>query len=180
MPTSFSARQTVEVALPSGDRTLEDYLRTPERLVQVLFGEGNLQSLGGDLYRFELASARFLSLEIRPLVDLRAWWEEGDRALNILAQDCQLIGLDWLSPKFDLDLRGVLRPATRDRLDGEVYLGISLDLPPMLSFTPEPLVRQSGGVLLNGILGAVRQKIERRLPEDYRRWTGAASANEPT
>jgi hypothetical protein len=171
MPTSFSARQTVQVPLRPGERPLEDYLRTPERLVQVLFGEGNLLSLGPDLYRFELASARFLSLEIRPLVDLRAWWNEGDRLLSIQAQDCQLIGLEWLSPKFDLDLRGVLQAAAPDRLEGEVYLGIGLELPPMLSFTPEPLVRQSGGVLLNGILGTVRQKIERRLPEDYRRWS---------
>lgn len=171
MLSRFAASQTVELAISQpAARSLQDYLRQPQRIVRTLFNHDQLEVLANDLYRFEMRPLQFFALQLRPVVDLAVWTNQ-QGALQIQSRDCQIRGLDTLAAKFQLNLEGELMAQPTNQLTGEARLQVEVQMPPLMRLTPRAILETAGNTLLKGVLLTIRQQIQRRLVEDYLVWS---------
>ncbi len=165
--------QTVELTVPPQTSAIEDYLRSPERLMQTLAPSEHLQRLGPSQYRLTIAPISVLSLTIVPIVDLNVWLDEGQK-VQIESVAFEMQGLEGLQGRFDFKLVGELYPVHTPRevlLRGNALLRIDLGLPTAFRLMPQSVIEGAGNVVLNATLGSVKGRLLKNLIRDYQQWS---------
>ncbi len=168
----FTAVQSVELPVPNNPIPIQHYLRQPQRLVHTLVDPSRMDVLGADYFRLKMRPLNFLMLNIQPIVDLRVW-VAADGVLKVRSVDCQIHGFEYANNRFELTLLGQLEPVTQAEftlLRGRADLEVIVDLPPVLWFTPKPLLEATGTGLLKSILLTMQQRLSHQLLADYTAW----------
>ncbi|MEM9151259.1 MAG: DUF1997 domain-containing protein [Cyanobacteria bacterium P01_F01_bin.3] len=174
----FSASQAVTISVPPQPHSIEAYLCEVDRLVYALVDAKQVQVLGPNLFRVKMNAIKFLGLSLQPVCDLEVWLERD--TVRLRSNRCVVEGYEPFNQRFTLNLQGYLvTQSTADgkKLRGQANLGVGVDLPQAMRFTPRPLVEGAGNGVLNGILVTLKQRLMRQLIDNYCQW---ASSSEPS
>lgn len=172
MHSRFSAKTPVSIAVPDAPITIDNYLRQPDRLVNVLGDPRRIQKIGRDVYRIAIAPLSFLTLNLQPIVDLRVW-ADANGTLRLQSVGYEVRGVDYMKYGFNLELSGKLYPTIRKgrtSLIGRAALKVSVKLPPILQLTPTSIIEATGSAMLSGILATIESRLRRDLIPDYQLW----------
>ncbi len=172
MPSKFVASQSVEIPVPQQPIPIQHYLRQPKRLINSLADSSRIQIMADDIFRLKMRPLSFMSLSIQPTVDMRVW-AESNGTVYLRSLGCEILGVEYINQRFDLNLKGHLSPlqiGNDTRLQGKADLQVEIELPPPFSFTPKPILETTGNGLLKSVLLTVKQRLLRQLLVDYRRW----------
>ncbi|MEO0885017.1 MAG: DUF1997 domain-containing protein [Cyanobacteria bacterium J06648_10] len=164
------------ISVPPEPAPIQTYLSEVDRLVYALIDEQQVEKLNPNLFRVKVRSIRFVGLSLQPVCDI-AVWIEGD-TVRLSSDRCFLDGQQSFNDKFAMKMQGylVVQPTTEgQRLRGQANLGLSVDLPQAMRFTPKPLLERTGNGLLNGILITLKQRMMRQLIKNYRTWATAST-----
>lgn len=165
--------QAVELRVPPQSFPIEEYLRSPDRLMRTLAPEENLQLVGTDRYRLTIAPISVLSLTITPIVDMNVWLDSAQK-VQIESVAFKMRGLEGFHDRFDFKLLGELYPVHTPKevlLRGSALLRIDLSLPRPFSVMPQSIVEGAGNAVLNATLGAVKGRMLQNLVRDYEQWS---------
>ncbi|HEY9889363.1 MAG TPA: DUF1997 domain-containing protein [Candidatus Obscuribacterales bacterium] len=177
----LSAQQTAKMQIAQGAVPLHHYLKQPRRLVHALMHPSQVEELSSDTFRFHLRGFQFLTLNIRPVVDLHIDVSQ-DHLLRVRSVGCQLYGSEFINKQFSLRLSGVLQLRDQQQMTevaGDVELAIAVALPPMLKLTPYAILEATGNQILRGVLMTLKQRLLRQLAADYERWNQQQAATVP-
>lgn len=172
MPYQFTAFQTVRIPVQELDRTIEEYLASPRRIVEGLTEPGGIEVLGPETFRLSLKPIQFLSLNFTPVATLQVRIPAAGQ-LRIQSRECELLGAGNFSQHFQLTLDGSLNVHRKPRqvyIEGDAHLQVRIDLPPLFQFTPQALIVTTGNTLLKGILKTIQRRLKQQLLSDYHRW----------
>ncbi len=173
MTFTFPAQQSASLTLAGSRAEVEAFCQEPEHLVATLIDRDQVIRRGSDLFRVQMRPIQALGLHIQPIVDLRLKTAAGAR-VTLKAAGCHLAGNDWLSQHFELDFQGILQPETTTErsvtLTGLADLQVHISLPPMLRYTPAPLVQAVGNPIVQGVLLAIRRSLCQELPRQFYYW----------
>jgi Protein of unknown function (DUF1997) len=165
--------QAVELKVPPQSFPIEDYLRSPERLMQTLAPSENLQRLASDQYRLTIAPINVLNLTITPIVDLNVWLDDVQK-VQIESGAFEMHGLEGFHDRFKFKLVGELYPVHTHRevlLRGNALLRIDLDLPTAFRLMPQSVIEGAGNAVLNATLGSIKGRLLKNLIRDYQQWS---------
>lgn len=180
MHTTFSASQSVELAVPEQPIPIQHYLRQPHRLIKALVDPSRTEQLNAECFRLKMRPLTFMTLKIQPTVDMRVW-AESDSVIHLRSIGCQIRGIEYINQRFSLDLVGQLSPhqiEDQTYLKGKADLKVQVDLPPPLWFTPKPLLETTGNGLLKSVLVTIKQRLMYQLLSDYCMWVTSYSNEE--
>jgi hypothetical protein len=172
MATRFTASLSVEMAVPKQPIPIQHYLRQPQRLVHALVDNSRIQQLSEEVFRLKMRPLSFMSVSLQPTVDMRVW-AEANGNIYLRSVGCEILGIEYINQRFDLNLKGYLSPSqlsTGTCLQGKADLEVKVELPPPFSFTPKPILEATGNGLLKSVLLTVKQRLQHQLLADYRRW----------
>ncbi|NJK72464.1 MAG: DUF1997 domain-containing protein [Synechococcaceae cyanobacterium SM2_3_60] len=173
MTFTFAAQQSASLTLAGSRAEVEAFCQEPEHLVAALIDRDRVVRHGVDLFRVRMRPIQALGLHIQPIVDLRLTTAPGAQ-VTLQATGCHLAGNDWLNQHFGLDFQGILQPETATEqsvtLAGLADLHVHISLPPMLRFTPAPLVQAVGNPIMQGVLLAIRHSLSQELPRQFYYW----------
>ncbi|MDJ1182108.1 DUF1997 domain-containing protein [Roseofilum casamattae] len=174
----FTAAQLVNLRVPEEPIPIHHYLRQPQRLVNALSSQSQIEYLSDRLFRLKMRPLTFMMFTIQPTVDLKVWSDaRGNIQLRSVA--CEIRGIDYINRRFHLDLQGQLCPQQRgDRtiLAGKANLTVEVELPPPLNLTPSYLIERAGNGLLASVLLTIKQRLMHQLIRDYRVWVAQNEA----
>lgn len=171
----FDANQLIALKVRNQPIPVEHYLKQPQRLVSTLAESSQIETLGPEHYRLKMKPLSFMMVHIQPVVDLQVRWEP-DGCLRLSSTDCQIRGNDYIGQRFQLSLEGYLQPQVVNGftcLQGSARLQVEVELPAPLSLTPRPLIDTAGNGLLRGVLQTMKQRLSRRLLQDYYHWSAS-------
>lgn len=178
MYVSFTATESLEIAIEEQDIPIQHYLRQPQRLVRAIADPKQITPLSEERYRLKMRQLSFLDLyRFQPIVVVQVI-ATSNGTLAIASESCDLQGLELFQDRFSLDLQGQLVPIRQGEtmyLQGQAALKVSLDLPPLLWLTPKPLLEVTGNGILKSILQRIKQRLLAQLLADYRQWAGQVS-----
>lgn len=172
MHIRFTASQAVELLVPEQPIHIANYLSQPQRVVNALAASSQIEKVAEGCYRLTMRPLKFMSLSIKPAVDLQVWADD-DARVNVQSVNCELQGMEYINERFMLDLKGQLYPLQKHGstyLTGQADLAVEVDLPPPFSLTPRSLLEAAGNGLLASVLGGFKQRLLRQLILDYRQW----------
>jgi len=172
MATRFTASLSVEIAVPKQPIPIQHYLRKPQRLVSALVDPTRIQQLSEEVFRLKMRPLTFMTLSIQPTVDMRVW-AESNGIICLRSVSCEILGVEYINQRFDLNLKGHLFPYERSGdtfLKGKADLEVEVELPPPFSFMPTSILEATGNGLLKSVLMTVKQRLLHQLLVDYRCW----------
>lgn len=172
MYTRFTASQSVEIVVPAQPVPIQHYLRQPQRLVKALVDPSRIEQLNDESFRIKIRPLSFMTLTIQPTADLKVW-AEPNGTVNLRSLACEILGLDYINQRFELNLRGNLSPYQHQDvtlLKGKADLEVKVELPFPLNMTPQPIVEAAGNGLLKSVLVTIKQRLLHQLLTDYRSW----------
>jgi hypothetical protein len=172
MYTRFTASQSVEIVVPEQPVPIQHYLRQPQRLIQALVDPSRIDQLNDEIFRLKIRSLSFMTLNIQPTADLQVWAEPNGK-VNLRSVACEILGLDYINQRFELNLQGHLSPYQHQNvtlLRGKADLEVKVELPFPLNMTPQPIVEATGNGLLKSVLMTIKQRLLHQLLVDYRSW----------
>ena len=172
MYTRFTASQSVEIVVPEQPVPIQHYLRQPQRLVKALVDPSRIEQLDDELFRLKIRPLSFMTLSIQPTADLKVW-AEPNGTVNLRSVACEILGLDYINQRFELNLQGHLSPYQHQDvtlLRGKANLEVKVELPFPLNMTPQPIVETTGNGLLKSVLMTIKQRLLHQLLADYRSW----------
>jgi Protein of unknown function (DUF1997) len=174
MQAEFFASQVVVIDVIDQPVPIQHYLRQPQRLVYALTDPSRVELLDSDCFRLKMRSLSFLMLNLQPTVDMQVTVApEGKVSLRSLG--CEIRGIEYIDQRFQFDLVGYLNPLReggKTSLVGQADLRVQVDLPPLLWFTPKPLLEAAGNGLLKSVLQTIKQRLMHQLLLDYAVWAG--------
>ena len=172
MATRFTASQSVEIAVPKQPIPIQHYLRQPQRLVNSPADNTRIQQLSEEVFRLKMRPLAFMSLSIQPTVDMRVW-ADSQGTIYLRSLGCEILGLEYVNQRFDLNLKGYLSPVklgSSTHLQGKADLEVLVDIPQPFSFTPKSILEATGNGLLKSVLLTIKQRLLHHLLADYRSW----------
>ncbi|MGL5921491.1 DUF1997 domain-containing protein [Chroococcidiopsis sp.] len=172
MYTRFTASQSVEIVVPEQPVPIQHYLRQPQRLVKALVDPSRIEQLDCESFRLKIRPLSFMTLNIQPTADLKVWTEPNG-TVNLRSVACEILGLDYINQRFELNLCGHLSPYQHQNitlLKGKADLEVKVELPFPLNMTPQSIVETTGNGLLKSVLVTIKQRLLHQLLTDYRSW----------
>lgn len=172
MYTRFTASQSVEIAVPEQPIPIQHYLRQPQRLVKALVDPSRIEQLNEEVFRLKIRPLAFMSLSIQPTADLKVW-AEPNGTVHLRSLACEILGLEYINQRFELNLEGRLYPECKHDmtlLRGRADLEVKVELPLPFSLTPTPILEATGNGLLKSVLLTIKQRLLHQLLTDYSSW----------
>mgnify|MGYP001798323226 CR=1 FL=1 len=171
----FHVTQTLKMNVSNEAISIEHYLNQPQRLVQAITDSSRIEQLSSSHFRLRLRPLQFMMLRFEPVAELQVWINP-DGALRLRSLNCEIRGAERLNRSFNLELSGTLVPhrqETNTELLGKADLIVQEETTPALKLVPEQVLQTTGKAFLNGILLAIKSRLESQLVQDYRRWVRA-------
>lgn len=172
------ASQSVEIDIAPAPVPIHQYLMNTERLVYSLADPSQIEVLGLHQFQFSMRPIKFLMLTLEPIAEVQIYPNEHNEIV-IYSDSCRLRKQALLNRRFSFELQGWLaaRP-DNSGVSGNAELNIAIDLPSAFRLTPKALLESTGNTIANGILGTIKQRLQRRLLHEYRAWsTGVLTAS---
>jgi hypothetical protein len=173
MEVTFTASESVEIAIKEQTIPIQHYLRQPQRLVQAIVDTSLMEPLSENKFRLKMRSLNFLEMYyFQPTVILNVWATSGG-TIFLNSEDCEIKGIDYINDRFSLSVKGKLSPTQENDqtyLVGKANLEVNVELPPPLWLTPRPLLEITGNRLLKGVLVRIKQRLTTQLLNDYQQW----------
>ena len=183
MYIDFTASESVKILVAKEEIPIKHYLRQPQRLVKAIANPRLMKQLSADLYELKMRPINFMEMyHFQPIVNLKVWAGRNS-TVCLKSASCQIRGIDYINKRFSLQLKGVLYPEEiggQTYLQGQADLGVKVELPPALVFTPQPLLEVTGNRLLKSVLARIKQRLVSQLLQDYRDWTARETEQEQT
>lgn len=183
MYIGFTASESVKILVENEEIPIKHYLRQPQRLVKAIANPQLMKQLSADLYELKMRPINFMEMyHFQPIVNLKVWAGRNS-TVCLKSASCQIRGIDYINKRFSLQLKGVLYPEEikgQTYLQGQADLGVKVELPPALVFTPQPLLEVTGNRLLKSVLARIKQRLVSQLLQDYREWTVRETGQEQT
>ena len=181
MYVSFSASESVEIAVDNSAKPIQHYLRQPKRLVEAIADPRLMKQISEDLYELKMRPINFMEMyHFQPIVLLKVW-SGSNGSVYLKSEGCQIKGIEYINKRFSLNLKGVLYPRESDgqtTLEGQADLEVRVELPTALMFTPKPFLEVAGNKLLKGVLNRIKQKLMTQLVKDYNAWASRSTPSE--
>ena len=181
MYIGFTASESVKILVENEEIPIKHYLRQPQRLVKAIANPRLMKQLSADLYELKMRPINFMEMyHFQPIVNLKVWAGRNS-TVCLKSASCQIKGIDYINKRFSLQLKGVLYPEEiqgQTYLQGQADLGVKVELPPALVFTPQPLLEVTGNRLLKSVLARIKQRLVSQLLQDYREWTARENEQE--
>lgn len=172
MFTQLNAFESVDIYIPPKSIPIQQYLHQPKRLINALADSSRIQSLSNNVFRLHMRPLVFVSLKIQPTVDIKVW-TASDGTIYLHSIGCEIVGVDYINHRFNLDLKGHLSPYSfKDiiRLQGNANLQVDVELPGPFSFAPKAILETAGNSLLKSILLTIKKRLLHQLVVDYCLW----------
>ena len=166
MPLAFKARQKIDLFVQENQEQLPDYLLQQERVVGAMLDPKKLTPLGPSKFRYVVTSFSVFQLQVNPVVSIGVVSSPGQLSMHVT--ESQLDGLGFIDD-FELTLQSTL-VATKDGLEGEALLGVTVSQPPLLKLIPPRILESTGQSILNGILLGIKARVGKQLIEDFNNW----------
>ena len=166
MPLAFDARQKLDLPVQRNSERLPDYLLQEERVVGAMLDPKKLTPLGPSKFKYVVTSFRVFQLQVNPVVSIGVVSSAGKLSMHVT--DSQLDGLGFIDD-FELTLKATLM-ATKNGLEGEALLGVTVSQPPLLKLIPPKILESTGQSILNGILLGIKARVGKQLIEDFNQW----------
>lgn len=171
------ASQSVEIAISPAPVPIHQYLSDTERLVYALADPSQIKVLGRHRFQFSMRPIKFLMLTLEPIADVQIYPNDCGEII-IYSDYCRLRHQTALNRRFSFRLRGgIAARSDNSGVSGNAELDITIDLPAAFRLTPKPLLESTGNAIVNGILIAIKQRLQRRLVHEYRGWTSGILAS---
>jgi Protein of unknown function (DUF1997) len=172
MDVRFTASQSVDIPVAKQPVPIHHYLRQPHRLITSLAASSQIEDLGADVFRLKMRPLTFMMLNLQPTVDMKVW-AESDGTVHLRSLRAEVRGIEYINQRFSLNLVGKLQPSLvngKTHLQGKADLEVLVELPPVLMFTPKPILETTGNGLLKSVLLTVKQRLAYQLLADYQAW----------
>jgi Protein of unknown function (DUF1997) len=172
MLVNFFASQSVQIAVNEQPVPIHHYLRQPQRLVQALQDTSRIEHISNDVWRLSMRPLHFMMFSIQPIVDIQVL-SESDGTVHLKSVNCEIRGIEYINQRFALNLVGKLHPehqGNKTYLTGKADLKVTVELPPVLWFTPKPILETTGNGLLYSVLLTIKQRLMHNLLLDYQKW----------
>ena len=174
MYVSFSASESVKIAVEDGEIPIEHYLRQSQRLVAAISHPQLTKQIADDLYELKMRPINFMEIyHFQPIVLLKVW-SGSNGSVYLKSEGCQIKGIEYINDRFSLKLKGVLYPQKNNgktTLEGQADLNVGVEVPMALMFTPKAFIEKTGTKLLQSVLVRIKQKLIAQLIQDYRSWS---------
>lgn len=173
----FHASQRLQLNVVNEAIPIEHYLRQPQRLVEAITDSNRVERLGPSHFRLRLRSLQFMMLQFQPVAELEVRAQDNG-TIHLNSYRCEVEGAEFLQDSFSLQLSGRLSPQQNGSVTevvGQADLSVEVDVPAPLKLVPAAVLERTGTTFLNGILLTVKNRLERQLERDYRRWATAQS-----
>lgn len=181
MKISFTASESLEIAVEEQAVPIQHYLRQPQRLVHAIANPKLMEQLSHDCFRLKMRPLNFMEIyHFQPTVVLKVW-ADADGTVNLRSEDSEILGIDYINDRFSLELQGKLAPTqmgSETYLKGRADLQVKVSLPPQMWFTPKALLEPAGNGLLKSVLLRIKQRLLTQLLADYRQWANSESRQE--
>ncbi len=175
MEVRFRATENLEIPVKGDLIPIQHYLRQPQRIVRAIADPSLMEQLSETRFRLKMRQLNFLDIYyFQPTVTLKVW-ADAKGGVYLLSEDCEIRGIEYISRRFSLKLKGILLPSENQGqtyLQGEADLEVKVELPPPLWLTPKPLLEVTGNGLLKSVLMRIKQRLLSQLLKDYQAWTG--------
>ncbi|EPS65082.1 hypothetical protein M569_09700 [Genlisea aurea] len=191
--SSYSSKISTDIPLyETPGASFDLYLEDKPRVFEAIFPDKRRsQQLNEEEWRVHMLPIQFIFLAASPVVDMRLRCKtdaaeypvgiprEASKVLELHIVRWELKGLDGvLEPShFSLDVRGSLYPDRRingrggsSRLRGQLSMGVTFAVPPVLALVPENVRREVSQTVLRTLMQNMRDKVNRNLVEDYARF----------
>lgn len=169
----FTASESVNLAVPQEKAPIQHYLRQPKRLVSAIANPKLMTPLSENRFHLKMRPINFLDMyHFQPSAVLKVVSDSRGN-LTLTAENCEIIGNDYINERFNMSLDGKLYPVEKHGttyLEGKADLKVDVDLPPPLLLTPRPMLETTGNGLLKSTLMRIKQKLMNQLIADYQQW----------
>ncbi len=179
MAECFTAQRHTQIELTGSPDQVKEFFQAPERLVEALLEPDRVTQLDQERFSVGMGGLGGLGIWFQPVVTLRIIASDsGGSDLEII--DCNIEGNSWLNNHFSLEFDGDLNPTERNlqraegadqsqtiQLEGEAYVKVCIDIPPVLRFTPRSLLNSAGSRILDGILAMIQRSLQTKLPRSF-------------
>ncbi|MGK7909844.1 MAG: DUF1997 domain-containing protein [Synechococcus sp.] len=175
---SFYVSQRLQLNVINETIPIEHYLRQPQRLVGAITDSSRVEQLNPSRFRLRLRSLQFMMLQFQPVAELEIWAQDNG-TIHLKSVRCEVEGAEFLQDSLSLQLAGRLSPqrmGSATELVGQADLNVEVDVPAPLKLVPAAVLDRTGTAFLNGILLTIKNRLERQLVRDYRRWATAKSS----
>ena len=177
----FGSTADLVTALDNADMaTISEWLSDEKRVAMSIWDEKLTKDLGDNIYRLELMTLQFITIQLAPQVDNRMWTER-DGASGIPVFKIQSIDFD---PKIqilpglnipasamgiDIEVVGELRPSANGTgLQGKIGFVTSGNLTPPMRLLPVPALKAATNVICKTISDFAIQSFQKGVRAKYR------------
>ncbi|CAM0871466.1 unnamed protein product [Alopecurus aequalis] len=185
---TFSYRFNTDI--PMGETpgaSIDEYLMNRPRIVGAVFPDKRKRTkLNDEEWSVQLIPIQFLFLSACPVIAIRFVSKSGGKgypphvpvtATSLLLMevtDYTLKGLqsDAMPSHLAVTVRGTLypQPDGRRSLKGHVEMSVGFNLPPVLAFVPEPVIRGVGDAVLRQLAEQMKHDFDTGLAADFKKY----------
>lgn len=172
------------------DRILiEKWLSDERRIANSIWKPELLTDLGGSVYRLQLMTLQFVTIQLAPHVDTAMWVDSEPSSSSSSSTtipvfklqsidfdpNIQLLpGLPGITPEslgINIEVVGELRPSPDGRsVSGVIGFRSGGKLPTPMRLMPEGVLRGAGKIIDNTVIGFVSRAFERGAADNFRRF----------
>jgi len=143
----------------ANDEIIKEWLSDEKRIALSIWDEKLLTDLGNSVYRLQLMTLQFVTLQLAPSVDTRMWIEKGNDGktpvfkLQSIDFDPNIellpgINVSAKSLGIQIEVVGELRPSKDGKgVEGRIGFVSGGDLPPPMRLLPEPALKSASDLI---------------------------------
>ena len=185
---SFGSVQKVSVPLAGASTAeLQEYL-TPDTVATAMWDPRRVKRLDDDgRYQLRMERLSFVMLEIDTAVSVRVAKDGETGDITLTSEDFSLEAkspagrLNTAQLGIKVNVAGQLQILNGGTaVGGKVGFETEGDLPPLMLFTPQPVVAAAMGGMNRAVMGLVVGEFERGFRNDFAAWRRRMAANNPT
>lgn len=161
--------------------TVSDWLSDEKRVALSIWDEKLIEDRGNNVYRLQLMTLQFVTIQLSPRVDNRMWTEIDQSGVPVFK--LQSIGFDpniQVLPGvnipasalgIDIEVVGELRPSRDGKgVEGKIGFVSSGNLTPPLRLLPEPALKTASNVICKTISDFAIQSFQKGARLKYREY----------
>ena len=159
--------------------SIKQWLSDERKVASGIWDKNLMKNLGNNMYRLELVTLQFLTIQLAPSIDVLMWTEndpvDGDPVFKLesVSYDPNVqvlpgVGLDAKKLDIHIDVVGELRIDSKGTgLSGEIGFVSSGSLLPPMRLLPEPAVKAATGVINKTVANFAVRSFEKGAKEEY-------------
>ena len=167
---------------PSSKETIQEWLSDEKRVALSIWDEKLLKELGNSIYRLQLMTLQFVTIQLSPSVDTKMWIDyenaNGDKSPIFKLQSIDfdpnielLPGLNVPASSLGIQIEvvGELRPSKDGQgVEGRIGFVSGGDLPPPMRLLPEPVLKSASDLICKTVSDFAIMSFQRGARAKYK------------